>query len=95
MTSTQWAELLKALLECAAARGNKGLTQKLVEAGADIENALHAAVRGGHGEIVNYLLENGAPVTNNGIMNDGTPLHIAAMHGETEIVQLLLLKGLT
>ena len=93
LSPEQWAKWLKAPQERAAAMGNRELAQKLVGAGAEIGDALYEAVRGGHGEIVNALLESGAStVAKNG---DGdTPLHIAVDQGQTEIVQQqLLLKG--
>ena len=48
----------KAPLERAAAQGNRGLAQKLVE--MQDQDALHKAVWFGHGEVVTDLLENGA-----------------------------------
>ncbi len=93
-TSEQWAELLVTAL--AATKGlDRGLAQKLVEAGAPIGLALHAAVRGSHGYLVNHLLENEcAPIdVYCRDINDNTPLHVAARMGEAEIVRSLLLKG--
>lgn len=92
LTSEQWAELLKAPLECAAAQGEKRLAGKLLQAGAEIGDALHEAIRGGQGEIVKCLLANGASVLAENTDGD-TPLHIAAIHGEAEMLQLLLLTG--
>lgn len=43
----QWARLLKAPLERAAAKGHRGLARKLVGAGAEIGDALQQAVQGG------------------------------------------------
>ena len=91
-SSKQWSELLQGPLERAAARGKRGLAQKLVRAGAEIGNALHAAVWGGHGDIVSDLLKNGASFAARDT-NGCTPLHFAAKKGKTEMVQLLLLKG--
>lgn len=92
LTAQKWAELLKTPLERAAARGNRGLAQKLVRAGAEVGSALHEAVLGGHGGIVNDLLENGASVaTKNGHCE--TVLHHAAQKGDTAIVKVLLQKG--
>lgn len=91
-TGEQWALLLKAPLNRAAALGNRGLARKLVQAGADIGNALHAAAWGGHRDIVNDFLLNGESV---GVKdtNGCTPLHVAARRGKAEIVRLLLLNG--
>ena len=61
LMSGQWAELLKDPLDRAAGQGNRGLAQKPVAAGAQIGDALHKAVRGGHGRVVNDLLESGSP----------------------------------
>lgn len=40
-TPEQWADLLKAILERAAGQGDQDLSQKLVDAGAEIGRALH------------------------------------------------------
>lgn len=76
----------------AAAKGKRSLAQKLVEARAEIGYALHGAVEGGHGQVVDDLLEAGASVaaTDSG---GRTPLHIAAREGKTEMVQLFLVRG--
>lgn len=82
-----------AALERATADGKRGLAHKLVGAGAEIGDALHhETVRGGHGKIVIDLLEIGASFNANDTKGS-TPLLVAAGRGETEIVQLLLLKG--
>ncbi|CAB1117378.1 unnamed protein product [Ectocarpus sp. CCAP 1310/34] len=94
LTSQQLAELLRALLEHAAAKGNKDLAQRLVRAGAEIGDALHRAVDGGHREIVSDLLESEASLAATD-MDGRTPLHIAAEVGDADMVQLLLLKGAT
>ena len=93
LTSEQLADLLRAPLKRAAATGNTELAQRLVHwAGAEIGDALYEAVRGGHGEIVNNVLESGAStVAKDG--NGDTPLHIAAYRVQTEICSSLLLKG--
>eukprot|EP00752_Nemacystus_decipiens_P016787 g15024.t1 len=94
LTSQQLAELLTAPLERAAAKGERDLAQRLVRAGAGIGNALHEAIRGGHGEIASDLVDGGAGLDTIEITNAGdTPLHVAARKGEAEIAELLLLKG--
>ena len=93
LSSEKWAELLKGVLKRAVGQGNNGLTHKLVEAGAHMEDALHAAVGGGHGDVVNDLLANGASISSKHTECGRTPLHVAAQEGKPEMVQLLLLKG--
>ena len=84
--------LMRVALERAARQGERDLVQKLVEEGTEIGLAMHAAAEGGHEEVVNYLLEHGAPVSaRHG--NGNTPLHYAAKGGNAAIVQRLLLKG--
>eukprot|EP00752_Nemacystus_decipiens_P014163 g12594.t1 len=91
-TSDEWAMLLAVPLRRAIARGNRDLAQKLVDGGAAFEYAMHEAAAGGHGGIVNDLLENYAEIETTD-EHGRTPLHVAAMKGQTEMVQLLLLKG--
>ena len=105
ITSEQWVKLLQVPLLQAAAKGNRGLARKLVGAGAEIGGALHVAVRGGHGGIVNDLLKSGAPLNGKDALctcratadsrdaGGKTPLHVAAIEGRPAMVELLLLKG--
>lgn len=94
LTSQQWAEMLKAPLKDVVHEGNIGLAHKLLGAGAEVGDALHEAVKGGHGDVVNGFLEIGAPVAAKDTSAFGnTPLHIAARQGNTELVQLLVRKG--
>lgn len=90
--SEQWAELLRVPLERAAGEGNRGLAQKLAEAGAGTGMALHEAVLGGHEETVNDLLKSGASVAARDTIGN-TPLHVAAREGNPEMVRVLMLKG--
>ena len=54
--------------------------------------ALHLAVRDGHLDIAQLLIEQGAAVDVRG-NNDYTPLHNAAWNGNLEMVKLLLNAG--
>lgn len=54
---------------------------------------MHWAVLGGNLKLVTYLLDQGTPV-NSGDDTDTTPLILAASAGRTEIVQLLIEKGI-
>lgn len=81
LNSEQWAELLKGPLEHAASEGNGGLAQKLVEAGAQIGDALHAALRGGHAAVVEDLLDHGASVNAKQSSGGCSPLQVAAAIG--------------
>ena len=95
-TSEQWAELLEAVLESAAAKGERDLAQKLMaEAGAKMGLALHAAVGGGHEELANDLLESeeASCCVKAKRGNGDTPLHIACRIGVEEMVRSLLLAG--
>ena len=93
-TPAQWEELLTTALKGAAAKGDRGLAMKLVGAGARIGLALHSAVRGGDGQLVNDLLSRGASGSVRvKDVNGNTPLHLAAEEGDAEIVRSLLLKG--
>eukprot|EP00752_Nemacystus_decipiens_P011987 g10627.t1 len=94
LTSKQWAELLRAPLECAVFKGNGHLVKKLVVAGAEIGDAVHVAAGGDDVDVMSYLLENGAPVDAQESRSPGiTPLRVAAAAGNAEMVQLLSLKG--
>lgn len=95
LTSAQWAKVLRAPLELAVSRGDRRLAQNLVGAGAAIGDSLHEAFRRGHKEMVNGLLENGESVGAKNAKNayGRTLLHTAAINGNLEMVQFLLLKG--
>ncbi|PIK46768.1 proteasome (prosome, macropain) 26S subunit, non-ATPase, 10 [Apostichopus japonicus] len=56
--------------------------------------ALHWAASGGQVEVVNYLLQQGAPLDVGDDMN-WTPLHIASSVGQVDIVSALVEKGAT
>ena len=92
LAPTQWGDMLKAPLERAAAKGMRGLAQKLVWAGAKVGKAMHEAVLGGHDGIVHDLLDGGASTAVKDT-SGRTPIHLAAEGGNSEMVQLLILKG--
>lgn len=96
-TPEEWAELLliKGPVKRAARRGNRRLVQKLTEAGEHSCNALHEAVLGGHGEVVNGLLESGASINSKDTScpTGDTPLHCAANVDNVGMVQMLIHKG--
>ena len=92
-TPNQWAEMLQGPLELAARHGNRDLVQKLIEAGVPIGDALHEAVAGGHGDVVNDLLDKGASIAAKDSRDGESCLHAAAAWGRTELMQLLFLKG--
>lgn len=76
-------------------RATRGLAQKLLGAGAEIGDGLHDAIWGGHEDIASDLLKSGAPTDAKDTSRRGgyTPLHVAAMRGQTKVVQLPLLNG--
>ncbi|CAM9755804.1 unnamed protein product [Hapterophycus canaliculatus] len=86
-------DLLKSSLEVAVAEGKLGPSEeKLVDAGKDVGEALHTAVRAGHVCIAKSLLESGASA-NAKCEYGRAPLHVAAGLGDTQMVKLLLQKG--
>lgn len=88
-------------LHLAAFFGHKNAAAALIEAGADITvrstNAmsnmpLHAAVAGRNFDLVEMLVENGAPV--NAQQHGGwTPLHAAAQNGDVPMVAVFIAAG--
>lgn len=57
-----------------------------------VSDAMYAAARNGHEDIVAYLLDNGAAVDAKGVFG-ATALHWAALHGHQATVELLLARG--
>ncbi|CAN0334585.1 unnamed protein product, partial [Scytosiphon promiscuus] len=104
-TSTQWAEWLRAPLEHAVAKGDKGLTQCLLKAGANggsgwkgcyDRTLLQAAAEGGNQEIVYaLLLEKGGLAELNAVSGERkmTALHRASERGHTAAARVLMVEG--
>jgi ankyrin repeat protein len=57
-----------------------------------LSDALYAAARNGHREVVEYLLDQGADVNARGVFG-ATALQWAAFNGHTGVVELLLARG--
>lgn len=89
----------KSALMVAAKKGHKGLAQRLLDSGADINEATDTqgtpfmfAVLGGHQELAQWLLEQGADVNTVG-SNGWTALTIAAAKGNVQLLQWLISQG--
>jgi len=101
MIYAQTEAFLPLSLQEAAAMGNLGLVESLIEKEIDVDGvedtfrktALHYASINGHREIAELLLANGADVNAKDSFPGATPLHYAADKGYKEIVELLLAKG--
>jgi ankyrin repeat protein len=88
-------------LHYAAFFGHDALAKELIERGATLDchakndmsvTPLHSALAGRHNGVARALIDAGADV--NAVQHGGwTPLHAAAQHGDTEMVDLLLLNG--
>jgi uncharacterized protein len=57
-----------------------------------LSDALFAAARNGHTEVVEYLLDHGAQIDAKGVFG-GTGLHWAAINGHEKTVALLIARG--
>ena len=94
-------ELKNQLLFKASENGDVNQARLAVEIGAKVnatniilETPLHYAVKNGHFEIAEFLLQNGADVEGTSVVfGPLTPLHIAAKEGRVEIAELLIKNG--
>ncbi|XP_071115623.1 ankyrin-1-like [Haliotis cracherodii] len=84
----------------AALHGHKEVVELLVGEGADVslvsersENILHLASRGGHVEVVKYVLSQDKVGINCKEWIGWTPVMLAAGNGHREVVELLVSKG--
>jgi hypothetical protein len=81
----------------AAEREDAAIVRLLVQRGADVrhqtQSALWVAVAAGCAEIVRYLAERGAPVDAVRPETGHAALHVAAMRGRSDLVELLLRFG--
>ncbi|CAM9743302.1 unnamed protein product [Ectocarpus sp. 12 AP-2014] len=103
-TPEQWAEWLRAPLEHAAARGNIGLVERLLEAGADGgagwrgcrgRTMLDAAALGGNAEVVTKLLQSGCAADVNvvSVTSKRSALHLAVVCGHEAAARKLMIAG--
>lgn len=76
----------------AAALGKFEEVKFLLDSERDVSNALYAAARNGHTEVVEYLLDHGATIDTRGFFG-GTGLHWAAINGHRDTVELLIARG--
>lgn len=86
-------------LHLAAQNGQLGVAEKLIEAGAKLNepNAhglipLHLAVQNGFNEMTSLLVQNGADLNHQDLIGN-TPLHTAFHNSRTEIAQYLVASG--
>lgn len=85
------------LLSEAAGDGKIEEVRRLLSLGANVNaeldfTALHKAVTGGHTDVVQLLIVNGADVNIRGYRKT-SPLHLAAVFNQQEITKLLLTNG--
>lgn len=83
---------MAAPLEHAEAAGDRAVSGQPMVAGPQ-ENALAAAVRGGHNALVDDLLRAGACPTQVDPATRDAPLHLASAFGHSGIVSSLLREG--
>jgi cytohesin len=84
----------------AAERGDLAAVKRYLGRGMDVNakggypewSALGAAVQAGHDSVVEFLVASGADV-NARFVNEGTPLHLAALNGRKHAAELLIAAG--
>ncbi|KAL2842053.1 hypothetical protein BJY01DRAFT_249287 [Aspergillus pseudoustus] len=93
-------QALEAGLGWAAEEGRFQFVQVFVRYGVDVDSitnggkaALHRAAQGGHGEVVQFLLECGADISLRDEYFNQTALNIAASHGYARIKEILIEHG--
>jgi len=86
-------------LHLAAQNGQLGVAEKLIEAGAKLNEGnahglipLHLAVQNGFNEMTSLLVQNGADLNHQDLIGN-TPLHTAFHNSRTEIAQYLIASG--
>ena len=57
-----------------------------------LSDAMYAAARNGHTQVVEYLLDHGAAIDAKGVFG-ATALHWAAINGHRNVIELLLTRG--
>ena len=57
-----------------------------------LSDAMYAAARNGHTQVVEYLLDHGAAIDAKGVFG-ATALHWAAINGHRDVVELLVTRG--
>lgn len=89
----------RTVLHWAAEEGKKGLAERLLRRGFEVncadsegETPLHFAARSGHADFAELLLSWGASIGHFGSPGF-TPLRWAALHGHVPVVKLLLNQG--
>jgi len=86
-------------LHLAAQNGQIGVTEKLIEAGANVNSAnahkltpLHLAAQNGHNELTKILVRSGADMDYQDLIGN-TPLHTAVHNTHMEIAKYLVASG--
>lgn len=55
---------------------------------------IHAAAKAGHEDVVSILLDHEVDINLRTRYSQHTPLHVAALHSRTEVVKLLVSRGI-